>query len=314
MTTTNFPNGISQFGVPVPVGASLPTTTGNYWYVSSQVTPVGDGTSPSAPLATVKAAMTAATANNGDIIVVMSGHVETIASATALLLNKAGITIIGLGTGSLRPTFTFTTAATANIPVSAANITVQNCIFVANFADIVACFTTAAAAEFHVLNCEFRDTDSTHNFLTIITTTVSVVADGLTFNGNRLKIVGTTAATTPISVVGTMDRITINDNFITKAVLNNTSCLLAHAALVVTNLEMARNIVFSGNTDSATGGFLITTSATTNTGMVHDNYVNGLDVAAAILVTAGCKYGMMNNLYDGDVDASGYVLPAIGAN
>jgi len=89
---------------------------------------------------------------------------------------------------------------------------------------------------------------------------------------------------------------------------------LAHAALVVTNLEMGFNQIFSGNTDSATGGFLITTTSTTNTGMVHDNYINGLDVAAAILVTAGSKYGMMNNLYDGDADSSGFVLPAIGVN
>jgi len=263
---------------------------------------------------TVALALAQCVAARGDLILVVPGHTETITGATSLTCSISGVTIVGIGSGSLRPTFTFTTAATANIPISAANVTFKNCIFIANFADIVACFTTVAAPEFHVIGCEFRDTDSTHNFLTIITTTITVNADGLTFSGNRIKSTGTTAATTPISLVGTMDRITINDNFITKAVLNNTSCLLAHAALVVTNLEMARNIVFSGNTDSATGAFLITTSSTTNTGMVHDNYVNGLDVAAAILVTAGCKYGMMNNLYDGDVDASGYVLPAIGTN
>ena len=253
-------------------------------------------------------------ASRGDLILVAPGHTETITGATDLALNIAGVSVVGIGSGSLRPTFTFTTAITANIPVSAANVTVKNCIFIANFADITACFTTAAAPEFRVLNCEFRDTDITHNFLTLITTTITVNADGLTFNGNRIKMIGTTAATTPISLVGTMDRITINDNFITKAVLNNTSCLLTHAALVVTNLEMARNIIFSKNTDSATGGFLIITSSTTNSGMVHDNYVNGLDTAAAILVTAGSIYGMFNNLYDGDADASGYVLPAIGAN
>lgn len=264
--------------------------------------------------ATVNAAIAACTASAGDMIYVLPGHTETITGATTLALSTAGITVQGLGRGSLRPTFTFTTGITANIPVSAANIKVNNCIFVANFADITSCFTTTAAPEFEVSDCEFRDTDATHNFLAIITTTVSVNADGLKFLRNRLIITGTTAATTPIKVVGTMDRLTINDNFITKAVLNNTSCLLAHAALVVTNLEMARNKIFSANTDSATGGFLITTSSTTNTGMVFDNYVNGLDVAAAILVTAGSKYGMFNNLYDGDADKSGFVLPAIGTD
>lgn len=263
---------------------------------------------------TLALASAACVASRGDIIFVMPGHTENISSSTAITLSVAGITVIGLGKGSLRPTFTLDTAATARINVTAANITIANCIFIANFADIATCFLNNAAPGFEVLNCEFRDTSSILNFLAIVTTTVSVNADGLKFNGNRLKILGITAATTPIKVAGTMDRITINDNFITKAVLNNTSCLLAHGALVVTNLEMARNKVFSANTDSATGGLLITTSSTTNSGMVYDNYVQALDVAAAILVTAGCAYGMFNNLYDGDADASGFVLPAIGAN
>lgn len=263
---------------------------------------------------TVKLAMAQCLASRGDVILVAPGHTETISNATALLLNVAGVTIVGLGNGSLRPTFTLDTATTANIPVTAANVTVKNCIFIANFADIVSCFTNNAGPEFAILNCEFRDTSAILNFLTIVTTTVTVNADGLKFNGNRLKITGITAATTPIKIAGTIDRVQINDNFITKAVLNNTSCLLAHGALVVTNLEMARNYVFSANTDSATGAFLITTSSTTNSGMVHDNYVQGLDVAAALLVTAGSVYGMFNNLYDGDADASGFVLPAIGAN
>lgn len=262
----------------------------------------------------VKLALAQCLASRGDLIAVAPGHTETIADATTLALNVAGVTIVGIGSGSLRPTFTFTTAITANIPVSAANVTFKNCIFIANFADITACFTTTAAPEFRVLNCEFRDTDASHNFLTIITTTITVNADGLTFNDNRIKSLGTTTGTTPISLLGTMDRITIMRNFITKAVLNNQSCLLKHAALVVTNLEMGFNQIFSANTDSATGGFLITTTSTTNSGIVHDNYVNGLDTAAAILVTAGSVYGMFNNLYDGDADASGFVLPAIGAN
>lgn len=262
---------------------------------------------------TLALASAACLANRGDVILVMPGHTETISSATALTLSVAGVTILGLGLGSLRPTFTLDTAATARINISAANISFRNVIFVANFADIATLFLLTTAPGFSVRGCEFRDTSSILNFLALVTTTVAVNSDGLDFSGNRLSILGTTAATTPVKVANTMDRLTINDNFIVKAALNNTSCLLAHGALVVTNLEMSRNKIFSGNTDSATGGLLITTSSTTNTGMVSDNYVKALDVAAEIMVTAGSKYGMMNNLYDGDADASGFVSPAIGS-
>lgn len=264
--------------------------------------------------ATLAGALAMCVASRNDTIYLAPGHTETISSSTALTLSIAGVNIQGLGKGSLRPTFTLDTATTARINVTAANVSIDNCIFIANYADIATCFLNNAGPEFSITNCEFRDTSSSLNFLAIVTTTVSVNADGLVFNGNKLQIKGTTAATTPIKIAGTIDRVTINDNFVVKAALNNTSCLLAHGALVVTNLQMARNRVFSSNTDSATGGFLITTSATTNTGMVHDNYVQGLDSAAAILVTAGCKYGMFNNLYDGDTDASGFVLPAIGSD
>lgn len=263
--------------------------------------------------ATLAGAIAQCTANGGDTIYLLPGHTETVSSATALAFNVAGINIVSLGSGANRATFTLDTAATAKIVVSVANVSVKNVIFIANFADIATCFSLTTAPGFSVQGCEFRDTSASLNFLAIVTTTVSVNADGLDFSKNRIIMSGTTAATTPIKVVGTLDRVTINDNFITKAVLNNTSCLLAHAALVVTNLQMARNILFSANTDSASGGFLITTSATTNTGMVHDNYIKGLDVAAEILVTAGSKYGTFNNLYNGDTDASGFVSPAIGS-
>src|SRR5665213_1588664 len=78
----------------------------------------------------VKLALASCLASRGDLILVAPGHTETIADATTLALNIAGVTIVGIGSGSLRPTFTFTTAATANIPVSAANITFKNCIFI----------------------------------------------------------------------------------------------------------------------------------------------------------------------------------------
>lgn len=263
--------------------------------------------------ATIDAAINVCVASRGDRIIVLPGHTEAISSNTALNLDIAGIQIIGLGKGTVIPTITLDTGATVRIPVSAANITVKGIKFVANFADIATLFLLTTAQGFVVTECEFADTASNLNFLALITTTVAVVADNLKFNKNYVTILGTTAATTPIKILGTHDRIQINDNYINKAALSNTSHVLAHGALVVTNLEMARNQLFTPTTDSSGGAFLITTSSTTNSGMVHDNQIKALDSAAELLVTAGSKYGMNNNLYDGDADASGFVSPAIGS-
>ena len=301
-----FSGGLTVRGLPV-----LNAYSGNVLWVHSAGSANGAGTFQR-PYATLEQAINAA--DVGDTIMVKAGHAESIADATTLVFDKAGISIVGLGSGSRRPTFTFTTATTANIPVSAANVSIENILFVANFADIVSFITLTTAPEFLVNNCEFRDTSSILNALTCVTTTVTVNADGLTFTNNRVQSLATTAATTMIKVAGTMSRLTINDNYYVGAVLNNTAALLAHGALNVTNLEMARNRVFRPNTDTATGGILITTSATANTGMVYDNYIACLDAAAVILVTAGCDYGMFNNMVIGEVDTSGLLLPAVFNN
>lgn len=321
MPISNFPGGFTE-GISIRGMPLTLTYPGQVFWVgnSTVLSPYcrtgadgGDGTY-NAPFATLDYAIGRCTASRGDIIMVKPGHAETISTATALAIDVAGIAIIGLGLGSLRPTFTFSTA-TATIAVSAANVYLRNLLFVANFADIASVFTLTTAKDFQVERCEFRDTSSILNFLTVVTTGATAnAADGLVFSFNRVFSLGTTANSTTIVLGGNLDRFEMNDNFYTGGVVNNTAALLAHTSKVVTNLLMERNRVFRLVTDTATGGLFITTTSTTNTGMVSDNYARHADVAAAILVTAGSIYGMTNNLVNGDADASGYVLPAIGAN
>jgi hypothetical protein len=115
----------------------------------------GNKGSFNSPFATVAYAITQCTANRGDVIMVKAGHTETISDATTFAGNVAGVAVVGLGTGSLRPTFTFDTANTATIPVSADNVAFKNCIFVANFLSIAAPFTLATAKNFAVEDCYF---------------------------------------------------------------------------------------------------------------------------------------------------------------
>lgn len=323
MTLANYPkgfsNGLMVQGVPIMMAfstsqAALGNTakSGVYWVDNTNGLDGNPGTY-TLPLKTLARAV--AIAAQYDIVMLKPGHAETISSSTALTMSVANLSVVGIGTGAIRPTFTLDTATTARVNVTAAGVSFANCVFIANFADIATVFTLTTAKDFISDACEFRDTSSILNFLTVVTTnSTDNAADGLMFIGNRVFGAGTTAATTPIKLGGNTDRVTINSNYINLAVLNNTSAVLAHTSKVVTNLEMSDNRVFRPNTDTATGGILITTSSTTNTGMVYNNKVQAADVAAAILVTAGSIYGMFNNLYDGDADASGFVLPAIGAN
>jgi hypothetical protein len=245
------------------------------------------------------------------------GHAETISSATALAFDIAGVAIIGLGAGTKRPTFTFDTANTATIAVSADNISIQNCRFVGNFLSIAAAFTVGAAAYFTVDGCAFTDTSAVLGFLSAVKTTVSVNADFLQISNCYIKSDATTKSVAPIVILGTMTGLTVKDNFVVQTVAqNNVSQLVSHAALVMTALEVSGNRVYSVNTDTATGACLVSTTATTGSGIIKDNVIRALDTAAAILVTAtAVQYGMFNNLYTGETSLlSGFVLPAIATD
>lgn len=315
MPITNFPNGfangISLRGMPI-----LNAYPGTVFWVDSVNGSNGNPGTQQNPFASVAGALVYTDANRGDILMVKPNHAETIANATSLILSKANVAIIGMGTGSARPTFTFTTAATANIPVTAANVTIQNCLFVANRADVASVFTvttTSIASDFALVNCEFRDTSSILNFISIVTGNATAKnLDGLTIVGCRFSSLGTTAATTAVKLGVAADRMTITDNFGCWAVLNNTACMLAAGAFNCTNFEFARNRLERPNTASTTGT-AISTSGTAWTGHAYDNYIYQIDASAGIWISTGTggAFGFSNNFspITGAVDKSGLINP-----
>ena len=267
------------------------------------------------PFSTIDYAVSRCKASRGDIVLVMPGYAQTITAAAEIGLDVAGVAVIGLGTGSLRPTITFATNDTADIDVSAANISVQNMLFVANKADVATCFEVAAAKNFSVEYCEFRDTSSSLNFINVIdTNAVANDADGLYFCNNRISSLGTTAATTAIDIDEAQSFITANDNFLVYAVVNNTPALLDLASFDVKSLEVARNIVVRPNTDTATGGVLLEGTGETFTGMVHHNDCKTLDVAGMLIMTLSSKLGFHENYLSGTADSSGALIPAVDSD
>src|SRR5690349_3795433 len=78
---------------------------GDIYFVGSGVTGATDaagyGKTPDAPFATLDYAIGQCTASQGDVIYLLPGHTET---TTAIALDVAGVRIIGLGWGRIRPT------------------------------------------------------------------------------------------------------------------------------------------------------------------------------------------------------------------
>lgn len=260
------------------------------------------------------AAVVAAGIANRDTVYVVPGHTETISSATALSLSVAGMQIVGLGIGSLRPTITLDTATTATINVTAANIRIENFIFVANFAAIASLFTLTAAKDFQLSNCEYRDTSAILNFVAIVTTdTTSNDADGLTMDNCRRMGLGATTNTTIVSMLGTNDRLFIRDNYFAHAAVTGGGLMIIATGKVVTNASIRRNVCNFLGATGLTTGMLITTNGSTNSGVIADNYDTNLDATTEILVTAGSGFIFFQNFHTGVADKSGYLLPAADA-
>lgn len=314
-----FPNGLVLRGLPL-----LQTQPGNVYWVSNSTTLasweiVGSNGNPGTytkPFATIAYALTKCQANHGDIIIVKAGYTQTIADATTLLFNVAGVAIIGLGSGSSRPTLTFSAAA-SNIPITAANCSLQNFLFKANHADVASVFTatgTSTPTDFNIEGCEFRDGSSILNFLTVFTGNATANScDGFRFYGNKVSSLGTTASTTAIVLSSNTDRLYIEYNRGVSAVLNDTAAVLAAGTAQLTSFFLTGNVWERPNT-SSTGGSFISGSGNAWTGMASDNYFYQVDATAGIWIATGhgTAFGYQNNFspITGAADKSGLINPA----
>jgi len=144
---------------------------GNVFYVHSSGTSTGPGYSPETAYSTISAAITAATASQGDTVIVLPGHAETVTAASGVDFSKAGITVIGLGVGTNKPTITLGTATTASVDFSAANSVFRNFRLVSNINDL-ATFVEGGAGNVLIEDCDFVTSNAKEAlaFVTVPTT------------------------------------------------------------------------------------------------------------------------------------------------
>lgn len=313
-----FANGLSVRGMPINIAYPGQVLFVNNSGVLPQLGISGSDGNPGTylkPLATLQKAVDLSLADRGDIIMLMPGHAETVSSATALQLNKAGILIVGLGQGSKMAQITLDTANTATIPVSAANIGIINVKFIANFLAIAALFTVTAA-NFVVQQCDIRDTSAILNFAKIVNTgSTDNAADGLVLESNNVVSLHATNAYSMFAAVGNMDRVCVKGNNVRIASTSGVAvvCPISTGKLL-TNFLLKDNIINSTGAAATATGLLITTNGTTNTGMLSGNQIFNLSTAGGtgsmILVTASSGLHFMNNYYSNLPDSSGKLLPA----
>lgn len=296
---TNFPNGITSFGVPLLGSGGIPTTTGNYYFVDSGSGSAGNPGTKSKPMATIDQAVGKCTAAQGDVIVVMPGHAENIASATSLVVDVAGISIIGLGTGRNRPVLTFTATA-GSIELDAANCRVSNLVLLSSITAVVVGINVDAA-DVTLENLEFNFEDTGDDFITMIDT------DGVSrFTvQNCVFIAEETAGTDEAIRLDTATNARILDCYFTGDYTN--SAILGEGALS-TGIEISRNHIYNSD---VTAGLCIDLNVA-STGIIAENKMGSALVGAESSAFDPGSCRCINNYLSNATDGNAVQVPTTG--
>ncbi|KKN24528.1 hypothetical protein LCGC14_0893900 [marine sediment metagenome] len=136
------------------VSIAMGENVGFHWFVNSVT---GDSTFPGKswlkPLATIDQAVDKAAA--GDVIYVAPVHVENLAADSAIDIDVAGVSVVGVRRGRLMPTLT-NTHADGDCKLAAAGVSVRNLRFLGGV-DIGTGIITVSGADCAILDCEYRD-------------------------------------------------------------------------------------------------------------------------------------------------------------
>lgn len=285
MALSTYPNGFAN-GVVVRGVPLLTAYPGEVFWVDSVNGSNSNKGTFARPFASIDYAVGRCTASRGDIIVAKPGHVETVTAAAGLDLDVAGICVLGLGSGSLRPTINFTTATTADMDVDAANISVVNMLFTGGI-DALAGPIDVNAADFALIGCEYRDVTGQ--------ATDVIIADA---NADRLLIEGyfhngaaAAGANSAIALIG-MDNPVIKDF---KLVGNFAVSAIDCRTTAVVDLDISNGYIWTKNA----ADLCIKDTVTGSTGKIGPClYLMLTDNAANITeAVTGATFHMFDDVY-----------------
>ncbi len=307
MSLTKFPNGISSFGVPVLGGGGLiPTTTGSYYFVDSATgSSSNEGLTPDRPMATINQAVDKATANVGDVIIVMPNHAENLAAAGALTLDVAGLTVVGLGAGAQRPNLTHTADA-ADINITGADTVLRNITITSNTADVTASLDIDATNVW-LDGVEWIE-GSALCFVDVIVTGGDNTCDGLKITG--CKCVGADAANDGFlnATGGDIDQLVLVGNHLVLSVAT-TEPVIEVTGKSLTNAVVTHNYISRMNESGIT---FVDSDQSDNSGIFAYNLIaSDDDDSATPFDVTGASCFENYQMGEAGADASGLLLPAV---
>jgi len=289
--------------VAAHLNAALPYGTVYYVCSTNGRDGSGAGLTTQLPFATIDYAIGQCTASKGDRIYVLPGHAENVATAGAITADVAGISIIGLGNGSNKPTLSFSGTA-GTFAISANNVTVRNIRVTSTIDEVVKMFNVTGAYV-TIDNVEHFETASCQTLQFLLTT---AAADYLTVRNCYHYQANAGAGTQKwIQLVGT-DNAMICDNVFILALKNETASHIISGSTAVVNATITRNqFLQSGGTTQNT----VVNCVTGSTGIISYNVAGSSTGVATTGAFTGDGMFMFENKWADTAAASGLLAPAV---
>lgn len=278
---------IGRFGA----GRPLLGPKGQVFWVDSSATNKGSGT-PTAPFGTIVQAHSKCIAGRGDVILVNSGHTETITAAGGLTLSKSNVSVVGIGNGSQRPNVAFTTSANASVLMSGAGVRLAGLKFTLTGITALANPVSVTAADCVIEDC-ISIGGITGPFVPLRWILTNASANRLMVRNNSFISQDNTSGTVSvIRVVGGLG-IRIEDNYFDGYFTLGVGGIQT-LTTDSTNMRISRNVIINRTTSSTTA--IAATSGTT--GVISDNRMQILSgttpIVAAAMFWGGNYYGPAN--------------------
>jgi hypothetical protein len=289
-----------------PVGQKI-NTEGKVIYVSS-VTGAANasGGSPQEAVTTLALGMAKATANQGDVVVLLPNHQETIGNES-ISLAVAGVYILGLGKGDTQPQFNHN-HANAEISVAANDITIDNLRLSADVTSVAIGIEVEDGVDYlTVQNCKFDVvTTGTDEF----TAAIHFVNDntGCVVQNNYFSQ-GLAAAVAAIHMDADTDNLQILNNRVEGDY--STACIVGDTTLS-TKLLIQGNLLMNG-IPSNIGTEPAIELLTGTEAIIADNYIvcNLATKAAAIVADTALLF---ENYYNEDLTGTGGLIGTVSAD
>jgi len=264
---------------------------GSQFFVNSDGGDDGNaGTTWATALATLDVAVGKCTASKGDVIWIAPGHNEGITGAAEIDLDVAGITVIGLGQGSLKPTIDFD-HQDASVAIGADNVTVKNIRFRTSANAVTVGLDVEDGSDYaKIIDCEFGWAESATDEFAISLRFNDASNFGLV--ENCIFDAGAQAAVMAIGFIKDTNGTTVRNCEFWGSY--STACINGQTTLS-TNLLIEKNLFYQGATEPAIE--LLTNS----TGIIRDNDIKTNLAAMVDSIVADACY-LFRNYYNEDVN------------